>query len=158
MQGTAAALSRRALVVGRGSYTTGRTTCSRPKRPHVEIQFRNRPAQCITVHAQLPCRLTLIALVLLKHGQNELLLELAYCFRIKNAALMHLKYECFQLVFHSASLGFQCVLNTRLVIFCSYRQCVGYVPARCATNSIRHGSVAAVPPEPPRSRCVRSPA
>ena len=71
---------------------------------YVETQLGDGAAESVAVHAQLACGLTLVALVFLQHGKDESLLELADRFRIENSALVHLQYQGFQLVFHSASL------------------------------------------------------
>ena len=71
---------------------------------HVEFQFRYSAAESVAVHAQLARGLTLVALVFLQHGEDESLFELADRFRVENPALVHLQYQGFQLIFHSASL------------------------------------------------------
>src|SRR5271165_1020902 len=93
-----------ALVVGRETGAAWRATRTGPQHSYVKIQFRNGAAERVTVHAQLPGRLTLIALVFLQHGHNESLLKFADGFRVENSALVHLQNQGFQLVFHSASL------------------------------------------------------
>jgi len=71
---------------------------------HVELQLGDSAAKSVTVHAQLARGFTLVALVLLQHSKDESLLEFADRFRVENPALVHLQYQGFQLIFHSASL------------------------------------------------------
>ena len=71
---------------------------------YVELQLRDGAAEGVAVHAQLPRRLTLISLVFLQNCKDEPLLKLANRLRIEDPTLMHLKYQGFQLIFHSASL------------------------------------------------------
>src|SRR6185312_4433991 len=55
------------------------------------------------MHAKLARRLALISMIAIEHIHNETLLELANCFRVQNAGLMHLRDECLKLVLHRAS-------------------------------------------------------
>jgi hypothetical protein len=48
----------------------------------------------------LPRCLALIAPVFFEHGYDEALLKLTDRFRIEDIAFVHLKDECFQLIFH----------------------------------------------------------
>ena len=58
------------------------------------------------MHFQLARGAALVALVLLKHGENKPFLELAYGFRVEDIALVHLHDEGFKLILHSVSLSF----------------------------------------------------
>jgi len=71
---------------------------------HVKLEFGDGAAESVAVHAQLACGLTLVALIFLQYGKDESLLELADRFRVENPAFVHLQYQGFQLIFHSASL------------------------------------------------------
>ena len=51
------------------------------------------------MHVELPRRFALIAPVFFKHGHDETLLEFADCFGVEDVAFVHLKNECFQLIF-----------------------------------------------------------
>jgi len=57
------------------------------------------------MHSQLPCGATLVPFVFLENSCDEALLEFSDRFGIKNVALIHLVYECFQLIFHGISLS-----------------------------------------------------
>ena len=57
------------------------------------------------MHVELTGGTALIAVVLLQNGQDEALLELTHCLRIKNVALVHLHDECFELISHGVSLS-----------------------------------------------------
>jgi hypothetical protein len=48
----------------------------------------------------LPRCLALIAAVFFEHGHDEAFLKLTDRFRIEDIAFVHLKDECFQLIFH----------------------------------------------------------
>jgi hypothetical protein len=92
------------LVEAQWTGAPGRPSRAVAQDFYVEFQLGNSAAERIAVHAQLACGLTLVTLVFLQHGKDESLLELADSFRIKYPALVHLQYQGFQLVFHSASL------------------------------------------------------
>ena len=57
------------------------------------------------MHSQLPRGAALVALVFLENSSDEAFLEFSDRFGIKNVALIHLVYECFQLIFHRISLS-----------------------------------------------------
>ena len=57
------------------------------------------------MHSKLARGAALIAFIFFENRRNEALLEFSDRFRIKNVALIHLVYECFQLVFHRISLS-----------------------------------------------------
>jgi hypothetical protein len=99
------------VASARGSFVKGQRPGALRRAPgavadvlHVEIQFGNRAAECVAVHAQLARRLALIALVFLQHRKYEAFLELPNRLGVEYPALVHLCYQGFQLVFHSASL------------------------------------------------------
>ena len=56
------------------------------------------------MHSELPGCAALVALVFLENSCDEALFEFPDRFGIKNVALIHLVYECFQLIFHRISL------------------------------------------------------
>ena len=94
-----------ALIVSREAYAAWGPASPGTEGADVELEFGNGAAQGIPVHAELPCGLALVATVFLQDGQDEPLLEFAHGLGIEDSALMHLKDECFQLVFHSAPLA-----------------------------------------------------
>src|SRR5712671_5199616 len=71
------------------------------------------------MHSKLARGSALVALILLKNGEDEALLEFAHTFGVKDVALVHLQNECFQLIFHGGSLSrsisfrFNFVLSSR---------------------------------------------
>jgi len=71
---------------------------------YVEVKFGDGTAESVAVHTQLACGLALVALIFLQHRKDEALLEFANCLRVEDSAFVHLQYQGFQLVFHSASL------------------------------------------------------
>lgn len=75
------------------------------KLPDIDLQLANRPAESIAVHSQLPGRAALVALIFLQNRQDETLFELPHAFRVEDVAAVHLQNECFQLIFHDASLS-----------------------------------------------------
>jgi hypothetical protein len=70
----------------------------------VNFQFADGAAEGVAVHAQFARGAALVALVFLKDGKNEALLEFAHAFGVEDVAFVHLQNECFQLIFHDASL------------------------------------------------------
>lgn len=63
------------------------------------------------MHAEFARRAALVTLIFLEHREDEALLKFAHCFGVKNVALVHLLYECFQLIFHGISLFVFCLLK-----------------------------------------------
>jgi hypothetical protein len=57
------------------------------------------------MHSQLPRSAALVTLIFLENSCDEPFLEFSDRFGIKNVALIHLVYECFQLIFHRISLS-----------------------------------------------------
>jgi hypothetical protein len=92
--------------------TARRTFAAFPQLPYIDFQFRDRAAQGIAVHAQLPGRPTLIALVLLQDGQYELLFEFPDSLGIENIASVHLQDQSFELIFHGVSLSIRRLSNS----------------------------------------------
>jgi hypothetical protein len=72
---------------------------------HVKFELSDGAAQGVSMHSQLPRGATLVALVFLENSSDEAFLEFSDRFGIKNVALIHLVYECFQLIFHRISLS-----------------------------------------------------
>jgi hypothetical protein len=60
---------------------------------HIEIKFRDRAGQGISMHAKLLGCLALIAVVLQENVGNEDFLEFAYGLGVKDAALVHLRNQ-----------------------------------------------------------------
>ncbi len=75
-----------------------------PNGFYIEFQFSDRAAKGVAVHAELARGLALIPIVLLQNGDNKSFLELPDGFRVQDAAFVHLQYQSFKLVLHSASL------------------------------------------------------
>jgi hypothetical protein len=92
--------------------TARRTFAAFSQLPYIDFQFRDRAAQGIAVHAQLPRRPTLIALVLLQDCQYELLFEFPDSLGIENIASVHLQDQSFELIFHGVSLSIRRLSNS----------------------------------------------
>jgi len=97
-------LASRFLFHGHRARTAWGTLDAIAELTNVYLQLGDSTAESIAVHAQFARSAALVAPVFLKHGEYESLLELTYAFGIKNVALVHLQDECFQLIFHDASL------------------------------------------------------
>ena len=93
------ALSRLFLFQLNGMRAARRTLRSSPHGTNVDLEFLHGPAQGVAVHSQLPGCLALIAPIFLEIGHDETLLEFANRFRVEDVAVVHLKDECFQLIF-----------------------------------------------------------
>lgn len=83
----------------------GRTLDAVAELANINLQLSDGAAEGVTVHSQFTGGPALVALVFLKHGQDEALLELAHALGIKNIASVHLQDKCFQLIFHDAFLS-----------------------------------------------------
>ena len=153
-----------AFVAGRRADAARRPTGTRTESPNVKMEFSDGAAEGVAMHAKLACCLALIAPVFLQHGQNKALLEFADGFGIKNPALVHLQNQCFQLIFHSASLyemRSRSSTSEVLVQGTSSLPCrrdARYVPVPYAAGSSHRGSAAGVRQAPPKSTPVRLPA
>src|SRR5579862_2955501 len=64
----------------------------------VNLQFGDRTAEGVAVHAQFASGAALVALVFLQDGQDETLLKFTHAFGIKNVAAIHLQDKCFELI------------------------------------------------------------
>ena len=64
------------------------------------------------MHSQLAGCTALVAFIFFEHSRNEAALELPNGFGVKNIALVHLLYECFQLIFHG-DLSFRLLKGSR---------------------------------------------
>src|SRR5580658_3330408 len=82
-----------------GTRAPRRTLGAGAQRTNIDSKLLHGPAQRVPVHTQLPRCLALIAAVFLEHGHNKILLELADRFGVEDVAPVHLKNECFQLIF-----------------------------------------------------------
>lgn len=60
-----------------------------------DVQFLNRAAEGIAMHAQLPRGPALIAFVFFQHYRDKPALKFAHGLGIKNIAAVHLLYQCF---------------------------------------------------------------
>jgi hypothetical protein len=98
-------LPRHLLLVGRRASAARRTLAAIPKLTNVDLKLSDRAAEGVAVHVQFARGAALVALVLLQHGQDELLLELANRFRVENIAFVHLHDEGFELILHGISLS-----------------------------------------------------
>src|SRR5438874_6482144 len=92
------------LVGGRPSATR-RTPAAITELTNIKFEFSDSAAQRVAMHSELPGCAALVALVFFENSCDEALLEFPDCFGIKNVALIHLVYECFQLIFHRISLS-----------------------------------------------------
>ena len=92
------------FVVRQRTRGARRTFTAVAELADVNLQFINRAAEGIAVHAELPRSAALISFVFFEHGRNETPLELTDRFGIKNIAAIHLLHECFELIFHGISL------------------------------------------------------
>src|SRR5260370_18027348 len=97
-------LSRQFLLVSHRPGPARGTFASVAKLANINLQFTDSAAERVAVHSKLAGGAALVALVLFKHGGYEASLEFAHCLGIKDVALVHLLYECFQLIFHGISL------------------------------------------------------
>ena len=77
-----------------------------PQLANINLQFRDRAAEGVTVHAQFSGRPALVAFVLLENGEDKSFFKFAHSFGVKNIASVHLQDQRFQLIFHDASLSF----------------------------------------------------
>jgi hypothetical protein len=71
----------------------------------IDFEFGDGAAERVAVHAQFARGAALVALVFLKHGQDEAFLELTHTLVIEDVAFVHLQDERFQLISHVASLS-----------------------------------------------------
>ena len=92
------------LLEGHRTRTARGTLGDTAQLAHVNPEFLHGAAEGVAVHTQFTGRLALVALVFLEHSKDEALLELTHGFGIENVALVHLKNECFELIFHCPSL------------------------------------------------------
>src|ERR1700731_4050212 len=96
------------LVHDRWFFASHWATSSIAHLADIQLQLSNGPAECITMHAKFAGRFALVPTVLLQDVQDEALFEFTHGFRIKNAAAIHLRYECFELVLHRVSSLSRC--------------------------------------------------
>jgi hypothetical protein len=93
-------LSREFFLERRGASASRRTLPPIAEFADINLEFADRAAQCVAMHAKLTSGAALIALVLFEDRSDETLLEFPDRLRIENIAPVHLLYERFQLVFH----------------------------------------------------------
>src|ERR1019366_6508926 len=122
----------------------------------IQLQLGDGTAKGVAVHAQLARGLALVSLAVLQHRENESLLEFTHAFGIGDAVLVHLQDQSFQLIFHNAPLSFASARAQTDQIFTGDHRCRRLawkrVGQRSATSPSLHGSAAAIPPAPPRSK------
>jgi len=82
-----------------GVGATGGTLGAAAHRTNVDLEFLHGSAQGVAVHSQLPGCLALIAAIFLENRHDKTLFEFANRFRVEDVAVVHLKDECFQLIF-----------------------------------------------------------
>jgi hypothetical protein len=87
--------------------TARRTPGAVAQLSHVNFQFRDSSTEGVAVHAEFARGAALVTLIFLEHREDEALLEFAYCFGVKNVALVHLHDEGFKLIFHGDLSFFQ---------------------------------------------------
>src|SRR6185312_7336222 len=83
------------FLVGCWTRSAWWTASAIPEVPNVDVQFLNGAAEGIAMHAELPRRPALIALVFFQHYRDKPALEFAHCLGIKNVAAVHLLNQCF---------------------------------------------------------------
>jgi hypothetical protein len=88
------------FLVGCRASASRRTPAAVPEFANIDLEFADGAAQGVAVHSQLPGSAALVAFVFLKDCRDEALFEFSDRFGIKDVALIHLVYECFQLIFH----------------------------------------------------------
>ena len=93
------------FLVGDGTGGARRTPAAIAELTNIEFEFSDSAAQGVAMHSELPRGAALVALVFFENSCDETLLEFSDRFGIKNVALIHLVYECFQLIFHRISLS-----------------------------------------------------
>lgn len=81
-----------------------RTLSPVPQLTDINSQLGKGSAERVAMHPQFSRGTALVAFILLQHGQDEALFELAHRLGVQNVALVHLHYERFQLIFHGISL------------------------------------------------------
>jgi hypothetical protein len=82
-----------------GACAAGRTLGSATHGTNVNLEFLHGPAESIAVHAELARGFALVSFILFKHGYDKALFEFPDGFRVENIAFIHLKDECFELIF-----------------------------------------------------------
>lgn len=93
------------FLKGCRTSTARRAPAAVAELTHVKFELRDGPAQGVAMHSQLPCGPALVAFIFFENSCDKALLEFSDRFGIKNVALIHLVYECFQLIFHRISLS-----------------------------------------------------
>lgn len=88
-------LAHKFLLQSSGAGAAGRALRAIPKLPDIDLKFVDGAAQRIAVHAQFAGGAALVALVFLKHGEDESFFEFAHTLRIKDVAPVHLQNQCF---------------------------------------------------------------
>jgi hypothetical protein len=87
-----------------------------PELPDINLELVDCAAEGVAVHSQFSGGTALVTLVFLQNGQDETLLELPHAFRVEDIAAVHLQNECFQLIFHDASLSMIGLFNAPLTV------------------------------------------
>jgi len=100
------------LLVGKGSRPPWRSFAAIAELAHVNSQLADGAAESIAMHAELPGSAALVPLVIFEYRGYETAFELSDGLGIKNVALVHLLYECFQLIFHG-NLSFSLLQASR---------------------------------------------
>jgi len=86
-------LSRHLFVERPRAGAARRTASALAEFADVDLQFINRAAQGVAVHAELPGGAALVAFILFEDGCNKTALKLTYRFGIENVAAVHVLHE-----------------------------------------------------------------
>lgn len=125
---------------GHGTGAAGRALHAIAELANINLQLGDGAAEGVAMHAKFASGAALIAAIFLEHGENKALLEFAYPFRIKNVAFIHLQDECFELIFHVASLS--CL--PKFVFLNSVPSCAAHRtaprPSMPTSNAVRVGA------------------
>ena len=72
----------------------------------IELQFCDRAAKRVAVHAELTSCFALVSPVMRQNLKNEAPLKLTHCLVVMNAAGVHLRHKTIQLTFHENLFSF----------------------------------------------------
>src|SRR5579859_3135937 len=95
------------------------------------------------MHAQFTGSFALVSPVLLQDVHDEALFEFTHGLRVKNAAAIHLRYECFELVLHRVSSLSRCA---NLLFFVASLQTAKQLPGAADVVAPAAGRSARVRP------------
>jgi hypothetical protein len=98
-----AALSCGLLFHDKGAGAAWRTPPGVAQGTQIQLQFIDSAAESIAVHPEYAGSFALIAVIFLKYGDDEPLLEFPYGFGIQDVASVHLHDQSFELILHDGS-------------------------------------------------------